>query len=227
MRFTPHHGIYAYVRTNRKLKAAERRLRLDREKFPLFAAEIAESQPTPEELLDARGKAFVENQQANRDREARNWWRARAELRAIPEPGRAAFVRYWDRCKCPGNAVYLLTYINMFRDDRLIVHEGEVRPRSEVEWERDRKAKIAANVRPRTGRDDPNAHQSAFRRMGARGASASGRIERGHSARARQHDAPRAARCPIILDQLIDARRGRRRPTSLMNLSGRPRQSFP
>ncbi len=144
MRFTPHHGIYAYERTNRKLKAAERRLRLDREKFPLFAAEIAESQPTPEELLDARGKAFVENQQANRDREARNWWRARAELRAIPEPGRGAFVRYWDRSKCPGNASYLLTYINMFRDGRLIVHEGEVRPRSEVEWERDRKAKIAA-----------------------------------------------------------------------------------
>src|SRR3546814_1287558 len=46
MRFTPHQGIYAYERTNRKLKAAERRLRLDREKFPLFAAEIAESQHT-------------------------------------------------------------------------------------------------------------------------------------------------------------------------------------
>ena len=144
MRFTPHQGIYAYERTNRKLKAAERRLRLDREKFPLFAAEIAESQPTPEELLDARGRAFVENQQANRDREARNWWRARAELRAIAEPDRAAFIRYWGRCKCPGNACYLLTYINMFRDGRLIVHEGEVRPRSDVEWERDRKAKIAA-----------------------------------------------------------------------------------
>lgn len=143
MRFTPHQGIYAYERTNRKLKAAERRLRLDREKFPLFAAEIAESQPTPEELLDARGKAFVENQQANRNREARNWWRARGELRAIPAPERAAFLRYWDRCKCPGNAGYLLTYINMFRDGRLIVHEGEVRPRSDVEWERDRKAKIA------------------------------------------------------------------------------------
>src|SRR3546814_3328014 len=93
-----------------------------------------ESQPTPEELLDARGRAFVENQQANRGREARNWWRARAELRAIAEPDRAAFIRYWGRCKCPGNACYLLTYINMFRDGRLIVHEGEVRPRSDVEW---------------------------------------------------------------------------------------------
>src|SRR3546814_14093932 len=98
----------------------------------------------PEECLDAGGRAFVENQQANRDREARNWWRARAELRAIAEPDRAAFIRYWGRCKCPGNACYLLTYINMFRDGRLIVHEGEVRPRSDVEWERDRKAKIAA-----------------------------------------------------------------------------------
>src|SRR3546814_11079811 len=84
MRFTPHQGIYAYERTNRKLKAAERRLRLDREKFPLFAAEIAESQPTPEELLDPRGSTFVENQPANPEREARTGWPARAELRATP-----------------------------------------------------------------------------------------------------------------------------------------------
>ena len=34
--------------------------------------------------------------------------------------------------------------MNMFRDGRLIVHEGEVKSRSDVEWERDRKAKIAA-----------------------------------------------------------------------------------
>src|SRR3546814_4626665 len=33
MRFTPHQGIYAYERTNRKLLAAARRLRLDREKL--------------------------------------------------------------------------------------------------------------------------------------------------------------------------------------------------
>lgn len=144
MRFTPHQGIYAYERTNRKLKAAERRLRLDREKFPLFAEEIGESQPSPEELLDARARSFVTHQQDNRDRAARNWWQARAELRAIPEPDRSAFIRYWNRSKCPGNATYLLTYMNMFRDGRLIVHEGEVRPRSDVEWERDRKAKIAA-----------------------------------------------------------------------------------
>ena len=85
MRFAPHHGIYAYERTNRKLKAAERRLRLDREKFPLFAEEIGESQPTPVELLAARARSVVTSQQNSRDRAARNWWQARAELRAIPD----------------------------------------------------------------------------------------------------------------------------------------------
>src|SRR3546814_19313481 len=93
MRFTPHRGIYAYVRTNRKLKAAARRLRLDREKFPLFAEEIGESQPSPEQLLDARARSFVTSQQDNRDRAARNWWQARAELRAIPESDRGAFIQ--------------------------------------------------------------------------------------------------------------------------------------
>jgi len=196
MRFTPHQGIYAYERTNRKLKAAERRLRLDRAKFPLFAVEIAESQPTPEELLDVRGKAFVANQQASRDREARNWWRARAELRAIPQPDRAAFIRYWDRCKCPGNATYLLTYINMFRDGRLIVHEGEVRPRSDDEWERDRKAEIASMTDLELDVMIQNHISPLFRRMGPRGTPSRGKIERGRSARALQLDAPQAARCP-------------------------------
>src|SRR3546814_18775143 len=97
MRFTPHRGIYAYVRTNRKLKAAARRLRLDREKFPLFAEEIGESQPSPEHLLDARARSFVTSQQDNRDRAARNWWQARAELRPIPESARGAFIRHWNR----------------------------------------------------------------------------------------------------------------------------------
>src|SRR3546814_12388259 len=71
MRFTPHQGIYAYERTNRKLKAAERRLRLDREKFPPCAAELAESPPTPEEWHAARATAFVENHPATRAPEAR------------------------------------------------------------------------------------------------------------------------------------------------------------
>src|SRR3546814_3646832 len=126
MRFTPHQGIYAYERTNRKLKAAERRLRLDREKFPLFAEEIGESQPSPEELLDARARSFVTHQQDNRDRAARNWWPARVELRAIPDPDRAAFIRFWNRCKCPGNGSYLLTYMNMFRDGRSAEHTSEL-----------------------------------------------------------------------------------------------------
>src|SRR3546814_10814286 len=102
MRFTPHQGIYAYERPNRKLKAAERRLRLDREKFPLFAAEIAERQPAPEELLEAHGRALDENQQANCAREARNWWPARADLSEISEQDRAAITLSRDRTKCHG-----------------------------------------------------------------------------------------------------------------------------
>src|SRR3546814_20617690 len=111
---TPHRGIYADERTNRKLKAAARRLRLDREKFPLFAEEIGESQPSPEQLLDARARSFVTSQQDNRDRAARNWWQARAELRAIPESERGAFIRYWNRCKSPSHAPFLLPHLTQF-----------------------------------------------------------------------------------------------------------------
>src|SRR3546814_19516029 len=101
---TPHRGIYADERTNRKLKAAARRLRLDREKFLVFAEEIGESQPSPEQLLDARARSMVTSQQDNRGRADRNWWQAQAAVRASPESTPLTINAYRTRSKCPGTA---------------------------------------------------------------------------------------------------------------------------
>src|SRR3546814_5468184 len=59
------------------------------------------------------------------------------------------------------------------------------------------------DVGPRTGRDDPDAHQSASCRMGPRGTSAPCGIERGRPARALQLDAPQAARRAVMTPRAV------------------------
>ena len=144
MRFSRGFRVTAYEPTSRKLAAVKRRQRLDREKFPLFADEIAEGQTDPEQVLIDRAIHWVERQQARRDYLAQQWREARAQLRALPDDRRAAFVRYWNRSKYPGDAGYLKSALLMFERGDLMLHEGEVHSRSNLEWERATRAKFAA-----------------------------------------------------------------------------------
>lgn len=142
MRFARASRVTAYEPTSRKRSAVVRRQRLERERLPLFAAEIAEGQADPDQVLADRAVSWVEHQRQRRAQLARDWWRARAELRALPLDEREAFIRYWNRSKCPANGGYMLSYLNMYRDGRLVMHEGEVHARSNLEWEQQAKAKI-------------------------------------------------------------------------------------
>lgn len=143
MKFDRAFRVTPYEPTSRKRAAVVRRQRLDREKFPLFAAEIAEGQDDPDQVLADRAVHWVERQRKRRTYLAQQWIEARAQLRALPPVERAAFVRYWNRMKCPHDAGYLKSFLHMFGDGRLVMHEGEVASAHEIEWERDRKAKIA------------------------------------------------------------------------------------
>lgn len=142
MRFARASRVTAYEPTSRKRSAVVRRQRLERERLPLFAAEIAEGQTDPDQVLADRAVSWVERQRERRAQLARDWWRARAELRALPLDEKAAFIRYWNRSKCPANAGYMLSYLNMFRDGRIVMHAGEMHDRSNLEWEQQAKAKI-------------------------------------------------------------------------------------
>lgn len=144
MRFDRAFRVTAYEPTSRKRAAVVRRQRLDREKFPLFAGEIAEGQADPDDVLADRAVHWVKRQRERRAYLAQQWIEARARLRTLPEPERAAFIRYWNRSKCPADAGYLKTLLHMFSDGRLVLHNGEVRDRAGLEWERQRDAKIAA-----------------------------------------------------------------------------------
>lgn len=144
MRFAPLPRPTEYEPTPRKRAAVLVRQRKDREKLPLFGELIRETQADPDDVLRDRAAMILRNQVDARQRAADAWKRGRAAMRALPEPERSAFLRYWNRLKSPATGTYLLTYINMLATGRLIMDEGEIDSRAEVEWRRGALAKIAA-----------------------------------------------------------------------------------
>ena len=144
MRFAPAPRPKEYEATARKRSAVLIRQRKDREKLPLFGELIRETQADPDEVLRDRADSILRNQIDKRQRAAADWVRGRAAMRALPEPERGAFLRYWNRLKSPANGSYLLTYLNMLATGRLIMDAGEMDSRAEVEWRRGTLAKIAA-----------------------------------------------------------------------------------
>lgn len=81
--------------TSRQVKAYERSCRLKQEKFPLFAAEIAEAQRAPDEEMARRVALDVEFEQRRRDERAADWRAIRRRLSDLPAHARkAVLARY-------------------------------------------------------------------------------------------------------------------------------------
>lgn len=95
-----------------RLVAAQRALKKEREKAPLFAAEIAAEQPTPEERvqrLDAGAEAWLTE---HRQSIASSWHRSRGKLRAMPADQALAIANEWQYGYLPGSAEYLADLIH-------------------------------------------------------------------------------------------------------------------
>lgn len=144
MRFSRGFRVTPYEVTNRKRAAVVRRQRLDREKFPLFAAEIAEGQDDPDEVLADRAIWIVERQRAQRSKRAADWLRARTILRLLSDDKRAAFLRFWNRSKFPADPTYLISALRGFALGEYILHEGEIVSAANLKWEQATRAKFAA-----------------------------------------------------------------------------------
>jgi hypothetical protein len=144
MKFHRAFRVTPYEPTSRKRAAVVKRQRLDRDKFPLFADEIAEGQDDPDQVLADRAVSWVERQRQRRSHLAREWIEARARLSALPDDERAAFIRFWNRSKFPKDAGYLKTVLHCYARGDYVLHDGEVRSAHEIEWERSKKAWIAA-----------------------------------------------------------------------------------
>lgn len=105
--------------SNRRLAAAKRRLRLEREASPLFSDQIAELQPTPEQRIremDERVKARFEHFD-NYQKET--WNKSIAELSEMSPDDQKRFMSYWNSGQQPDTPAYLAGAIRKFKSGQI------------------------------------------------------------------------------------------------------------
>ncbi|WP_224962599.1 hypothetical protein [Geomonas subterranea] len=137
MRFKRYGRIEAQTRgvTPRRLAAARRALQNERDKLPLFADLIAETQPTPEDRIKKVDAGLIEQMHEARDRYAGYWRRIRQNLRAMDPEERKHLLWYWNRSMMPATPEYLAGLIHSWNEQGW---------RPEVRNEEEEQAKYAA-----------------------------------------------------------------------------------
>jgi lipopolysaccharide biosynthesis protein len=96
-------------RNGRRVAAAARAIQRERDRMPLFAADVT---TTVEERLDAIDRHREAGARDWRAYRAEGWRRARRWLRSIPEPRRAELIAEWNRGTYPGTPTYLLNFLH-------------------------------------------------------------------------------------------------------------------
>jgi hypothetical protein len=98
--------------TARRLQAAERFLKKQRESMPLFAEQIAAEQPTAVERIENFEAGNVETVQYRRDHEAAAWRKIRARVAALPESAQRVIRHAWQHSQMPASSSYLAYYLD-------------------------------------------------------------------------------------------------------------------
>jgi len=97
--------------TPRRLQAAERALKHERQNRPLLATQIAEEQPTPEERIHAIDAQHHAWWQAIRDQASHTWRAARKILQGLPEDEQRELLTRWNAAAYPGRSEYFADFI--------------------------------------------------------------------------------------------------------------------
>jgi hypothetical protein len=105
--------------TASKLRSAERRLKKEREKYPLLVDWIIEQQPTAEEKVDCQLDDWHKWCQEARNRQAQAWRNSRAILYGLTSRERAKFLEYWNNSNFPGDPGYFIYAVNKFIDGKV------------------------------------------------------------------------------------------------------------
>lgn len=97
--------------TQRRIANAERALKRQRDKLPLFADQIAAEQPTAEERCRGFDDGLYKFWQEHRDLEARMWRECRRAISVMPELDRKTLMVQWNQSNWPGNSVYFSVFL--------------------------------------------------------------------------------------------------------------------
>ncbi len=101
-----------FTDTSRKRSALRRKQRLEREALPLLAEQIAEQQPSEDEVMQERSKRWDDHQRRDRSRRAAQWRRARQEIDAMPEALRKRVKYAWNCAPYPADPDKLLGFLH-------------------------------------------------------------------------------------------------------------------
>lgn len=119
MRFTKFPKHKSKGITKRRLANSERRLKKERDKFPLLSDWIAESQPTAEERIKAIDSGTEEYFQRLRDSHAQSWRESRKIFYSLPSETRQAVRRAWKESNYPGDGTYFKYFMDSYLKEGL------------------------------------------------------------------------------------------------------------
>jgi len=115
--------------TDRKRAAAVRLQRRQRDKLPLLASLLAETQPSIDQVMTTRVDNWIVWEQKDRDRRAAQWRRGRTLLDQHEPATRQALLAYWNGQRwLPADPMYLLDLLHGFGRGRYVIDEGRLRP---------------------------------------------------------------------------------------------------
>ncbi|OBY26783.1 hypothetical protein A9D60_17485 [Leisingera sp. JC1] len=118
MRFKPW-PRHAFTDTERKRAALRRKQRQERENLPLFAEQIAEEQPTEDQIMKERAEQWEAQEVRDRSGRAKKWREARRLIDALPNDERRAVRRAWDCAPYPADPSYLLSVLHSYSQGRI------------------------------------------------------------------------------------------------------------
>lgn len=112
MRFSRWSWRQKFTDTTRKRAGVLRHQKRQRDRLPLLAPLIAETQPSVDDEMAHRALAWDDWQQDLRDRRAAHWRRARARLASYGDNLRAAIRAMWQEAPYPAEPEYLLDMLH-------------------------------------------------------------------------------------------------------------------
>lgn len=95
------------------MAAARRAVQSEHDRFALFPELVTHK--TVEERLSAVEIHRRESLAEFRQHKAECWRRVRSEMARLPAVSREGVFRYWQRCRCPGDPVYLAGMVRQCR----------------------------------------------------------------------------------------------------------------
>jgi hypothetical protein len=129
MRFKKRERYGAFEDTTRKRAAAGRAQQKQRDALPLFAEQIAEAQPSIDQVMAGRAAQWEKVEAQQRSSRAAAWREARRRLARFDDTTRGVVLAYWNGHRwLPGDPSYLLDTMHSFERGRLVLDGGTLRP---------------------------------------------------------------------------------------------------